>query len=237
LAAAVSTAIGGVVAFRIRDHLHLILGLAAGVMLGVVAFDLIPEALSEAGRDVFGVPAALLTAVFGFLTIHVVERSTAMHPGHEAEFGSHSHHNPLIGSVAGSALVAHSVLDGLGIAIGFHAGAAIGAAVAIAVVAHDFADGFNTFTLTSLYGNTRRRALLLLALDAAAPVVGAAIGTSLSLSSTAAGLYLGYFAGFLLYLATADILPEAHADHPSRVTLATTVAGVAFMWLVVGLSR
>jgi zinc transporter ZupT len=51
------------------------------------------------------------------------------------------------------------------------------------------------------------------------------------------GLYLGYFAGFLLYLATADILPEAHARHPSRLTLACTVAGAGFMWLVVGLAQ
>ena len=159
-----------------------------------------------------------------------------MHPGHEDEFGAHAHGNPFVGSLAGSALVVHSLLDGVGIALGFHASNSIGVAVAIAVIAHDFADGFNTFTLTSLYGNTRRRALTLLALDAAAPVVGAAIGTSLSLSTTAVGLYLGYFAGFLLYLATADILPEAHANHPSRATLAVTVAGVAFMWLVVGLS-
>jgi zinc transporter, ZIP family len=34
------------------------------------------------------------------------------------------------------------------------------------------------------------------------------------------GLYLGFLAGVLLYLATSDILPEAHARHPSRLTLA-----------------
>jgi ZIP family zinc transporter len=53
----------------------------------------------------------------------------------------------------------------------------------------------------------------------------------------AVGLYLGYFAGFLLYLATANILPEAHAGHDSRATLACTVAGSAAMWVVVGFSH
>ena len=43
------------------------------------------------------------------------------------------------------------------------------------------------------------------------------------------GLYLGFFAGILLYLATSDILPEAHASHPSRLTLACTIAGAGFM--------
>jgi ZIP family zinc transporter len=49
-------------------------------------------------------------------------------------------------------------------------------------------------------------------------------------------LYLGAFSGFLLYLATADILPEAHARHPSRLTLVSTLGGVGMMWFVVAAS-
>lgn len=234
---AVATLIGGVVAIRIRDRLHLVLGLAAGVMLGVVGFDLLPEALDQAGHRLFGVPEALLTAIAGFLTIHIIERSTAMHGAHEHEYGDHAHPGQIVGTLAGSALVAHSLLDGVGIGLGFQAGASVGVAVAIAVIAHDFADGFNTFTLASLHGNARRRALILLGLDAAAPIVGTVLATAISVSTAVTGLYLGYFAGVLLYLATADILPEAHANHPSRATLVCTVAGAAFMWLVVGFSR
>ena len=44
--------------------------------------------------------------------------------------------------------------------------------------------------------------------------------------------YLGFFAGFLLYIGVSDILPEAHANHPSRATLALTVAGAALVFLV-----
>jgi ZIP family zinc transporter len=237
LAALLSTLAGGLVALRIRDKLHLVLGAAAGVMLGVVGFDLLPESLDQAGHELFGVPAALIAAVGGFLSIHVVERSMAMHRGHEHEFGAHQHGPQSTGVLAASALVVHSLLDGVGIGLGFQAGTTVGVTVAIAVVAHDFADGFNTFTITALYGNDRRRALTLLAADAVAPVAGAVLGTLVHLSTVAVGLYLGYFAGFLLYLATADILPEAHADHPSRGTLVSTVGGVAFMWLVVGLSH
>ena len=42
-----TTLLGGVAALRIGDRRHLVLGLAAGLMLGVVLFDLLPEALSE----------------------------------------------------------------------------------------------------------------------------------------------------------------------------------------------
>ena len=42
-----TTLLGGVAALRIGDRRHLVLGLAAGLMLGVVLFDLLPEALGE----------------------------------------------------------------------------------------------------------------------------------------------------------------------------------------------
>lgn len=237
VAAFLSTLIGGLVALKAKDARHLVLGLAAGVMFGVVAFDLLPEALELAPGEFLGVPGAMLTTAAGFLTIHVIERSLVVHRGHEDEFGHHEHDLSKVGMLAGGGLVFHSLLDGLGIGLGFQASATVGVTVAIAVIAHDFADGFNTFTITTLYGNARRKALVLLLLDALAPIVGVLLARLVELPSTAVGLYLGYFAGFLLYLAAVDILPEAHARHPSRLTLLMTVVGVLFMWLVVGASR
>ncbi|MFD4661343.1 ZIP family metal transporter [Kitasatospora sp. NPDC058444] len=243
-AAFLMTLIGGFVAQRTRDRRHLVLGFAAGLMLGVVAFDLLPEAIHQAPGEVHGVPQALLMFAAGFLTIHVVERAVAIHRGHEGEYAAHSHghhHGHThsagrqgIGLTAALALVGHSVMDGFAIGAAFQAGTTVGTVVAIAVVAHDFADGFNTYTITRLYGNNRRRALTLLAADALAPVSGAAITLAFTIPEHLLGLYLGFFAGFLLYLATSDILPEAHSPHPSRSTLLCTVAGVGFMWLVIG---
>ena len=234
------TLLGGVLAVRVQDRLHLVLGTAAGVMLGVVIFDLIPEALDSSTHKVFGVPVAMLTVALGFFSIHVIERALALHRAHEGEFGAHqhghSHGRERVGLLAGGGLVVHSVLDGVGIGLAFQVNNSIGVTVAVAVIAHDFADGFNTFTITTLYGNARRRALVLLGLDALAPLAGVTIGTLVPVPERAVGLYLGYFAGFLLYLATADILPEAHARHSTRLTLACTVAGAALMWVVVGLS-
>ena len=226
----VSMVVGGLVAAHVGDRRHLVLGLAAGLMLGVVGFDVLPEALELAGGLVFGVPAAMLTAVGEFLTLHVVERAMAMLRGDEEHFGEHSHAVPAIGLTAATALLFHSLLDG----VGYQAGAAVGGAVVVAVIAHDFADGFNTFTITTLYRNARGRAFALLGLDAVAPALGAVLGSTIRLPPVAVGLYLGYFAGVLRYLATADILPEVHAGHESLATLGLTIAGAALMWVVVG---
>ncbi|MEU3518579.1 ZIP family metal transporter [Streptomyces sp. NPDC006654] len=236
LGAFLMTLAGGWTAQRVTDRRHLVLGLAGGLMLGVVGLDLLPEALRAAGREIFGVPAALLLFVAGFLLAHLVERTLAArqaaHGGDE-----HDHHRaPEVGLTAAGAMVGHSAMDGVAIGAAFQVGGGMGTAVAMAVIAHDFADGFNTFTITSLYGNARRRAIGMLVADACAPVVGALSTIFFRIPEAVLGGYLGLFGGVLLYLAAAEILPEAHHEHPARSTLLCTVAGAAFIWLVVGIS-
>ncbi|MGW5335790.1 ZIP family metal transporter [Streptomyces bauhiniae] len=235
LGAFLMTLAGGWTAQRVTDRRHLVLGLAGGLMLGVVGLDLLPEALEAAGHQVFGVPAALVLFVAGFLLAHLVERLLA---GRQAAHGAgeHTHRAPEVGLTAAAAMVGHSFMDGVAIGAAFQIGGGMGLSVALAVIAHDFADGFNTFTITSLYGNARRRAVAMLVADACAPMLGALSTMFVHIPEPLLGGYLGLFGGALLYLAAAEILPEAHHDHPARSTVLCTVAGAAFIWLVVGFS-
>ncbi|MFE5804520.1 ZIP family metal transporter [Streptomyces sp. NBC_01232] len=238
LGAFLMTLAGGWAAQRVTDRRHLVLGLAGGLMLGVVGLDLLPEALHAAGDEVFGVPLALLLFVAGFLVAHVVERLLAVRQAaHGAEEGIEgSARVPQVGLTAAAAMVGHSLADGVALGAAFQVGGGMGVAVALAVITHDFADGFNTYTLTRVYGNDRRKALLMLYADAVAPVVGAASTLLFTLPEEPLGAYLGFFGGVLLYLASAEILPEAHHKHPALSTLMCTVGGVAGIWLVVGIA-
>ncbi|MET8503952.1 ZIP family metal transporter [Streptomyces sp. NPDC004787] len=250
LGAFLMTLFGGWTAQRVTDRRHLVLGLAGGLMLGVVGLDLLPEAMEAAGRPLFGVPQALLLFVGGFLFAHVVERLLATRrAAHGAETGQKTpegapagaaeqtaERTPEVGLVAAAAMVLHSLMDGIALGAAFQVGGGMGVTVALAVITHDFADGFNTYTLTSVYGNDRRKAVAMLVADAVAPIAGAGLATLLTLPEELLGSYLGFFGGALLYLAAAEILPEAHHTHPARTTLLCTVAGAAFIWLVVGLS-
>ncbi|MFD9359254.1 ZIP family metal transporter [Streptomyces sp. NPDC060031] len=241
LGAFLMTLAGGWTAQRVTDRRHLVLGLAGGLMLGVVGLDLLPEALRAAGGKVFGVPLALLLFVGGFLVAHVAERVLAVRQAAHGAENDDGHAGqgraPEVGLAAAAAMVGHSLADGVALGAAFQVGGGMGVAVALAVITHDFADGFNTYTLTRLYGNARRKALVMLFADALAPVVGAASTLLFTLPEEPLGAYLGFFGGVLLYLAAAEILPEAHHKHPALSTLMCTVGGVAGIWLVVGLAE
>lgn len=226
----VSTLLGGLTALRNQDRLHRILGYTAGVILGVVAFDLLPEIFRIVQEQHIDSTLPMVTLVVGFLLFHITEKTIAMHHAHDVEYNDHKH--PRIGLASALALVGHSFLDGVGIGLGFQAGQAVGITVAIAVIAHDFADGLNTVSLMLNHKNSRRRSVILLILDATAPVVGVASTLLFTLTDSTLVLYLGFFTGFLLYIGASDILPEAHSKHPSKITMALTVTGVIFMFIV-----
>jgi len=227
----VSTALGGVFALRNRDRLHRILGFTAGVLLGVVAFDLLPEVHHLANTTGTDFTAPMIALVAGFLAFHIVEKLTVIHSAHEDEYAP-GHHHPQLGVVSAVALSVHSFFDGVGIGLAFQVSTTTGFAVAFAVIAHDFSDGLNTVTLMLLNGNTSARSLWLLALDATTPLLGAASTLLFHVPDKELLLYLGFFTGFLLYIGASDILPEAHASHPSRLTLLLTVAGTVLIFIV-----
>lgn len=225
-----STLLGGFVGLKNRDSLHRLLGYTAGVLLGVVAFDLLPEifhTLADQGQDP---TRAMVALVAGFLVFHIIEKSILIHHSQEEEY--ELHHHPHVGVASALALSAHSFLDGVGIGLGFQVSTTVGILVAIAVIAHDFTDGLNTVNLMLLNKNKSKKALGFLLLDAVAPVLGALSTLVFTIPHSWLPVYLGFFAGFLLYIGASEILPEAHSKHSSYGTILMTILGAGFIFIV-----
>jgi len=228
-----STLAGGLLGLRFRGRLNLILAFAAGVLLGVVAFDVLPEVFGLAGRDGIDPKLPMAAFVAGLLLFHALERFVLVHHGHESGYARHRH--PRVGLLSAAALAGHSFMDGVGIGLAFQVSETAGVAVAIAVIAHDFCDGLNTVGLMLANRNSVGRSKAMLLTDALAPVAGAASTLLFALPPGALAVYLGFFAGFLLYIGAADILPEAHSAAGPRAALgliALTALGAALMYLV-----
>lgn len=227
-----STCAGGVFALRHQRWLHLILGLTGGVVLGVVGFDLLPELYKLTAAT--GVESRLVMVAFvaAFLGFHIAEKLLLTHhagPEHADHSGDQR-----VGLLAALALCGHSAADGLAIGLAFQVGGSVGIAVALAIIGHDFADGLNTVTLALSSGNSRRRAVALLAADMVAPVLGALLSLAVSLPKTALLFYLAAFTGLLLYIGASQVLPQAHQPRPSRPALALTIVGAGLMFVVTG---
>jgi len=223
VAAFLSTFAGGLLALKLHDKLHLILGFSAGAVIGVAFFDLLPEAIEFGGKSP-GPAAVLACAALGFLSYLVLDRVLSFH-GDAAPRGR----------FAAGVLCVHSLLDGVAIGLAFQASHAVGIVVAIAVLTHDFSDGINTMNIVLKSGAGRRPAFRWLVADALAPVLGVASTSFFTLPGTGFGTVLAVFAGFFLYIGASDLIPESYHAHPKFLTTAMTLAGAAVLYLAVAL--
>lgn len=215
---------------KYRDRLHLILGFTAGVLLAVVALEIFPEIIRMCRDLNINPDRPMIALVIGFLVFHILEKMLLIHQQNEEFYPEHKH--PVVGIVSGLALSGHSFLDGVGIGLGFQVSSAVGIFVAFAVIAHDFSDGLNTVSLVLTHKNSIKRAVYLLLLDSIAPVIGAFSTLFFTVSEEILILYLGFFAGFLLYIGAAEILPEAHSKNSSVKTILMTILGVLLIFIV-----
>jgi ZIP family zinc transporter len=221
----VSTMVGGTAAIRWPARTELLMALAGGVVVGAAVFDLLPEAVDNAGAA--GVPELLPygMAVAGYFVFRELERRLHRH--------DHSHGPGRMGTAGAAGFTVHSFFDGLAIGLGFAFSDATGIIVALAVIGHDFSDGLNTVSYLIAHGHGRDRQWRWLVADALSPVAGALTAALLPIPDAVFPVALGFFAGVFVYAATANLLPRAMKASPA--TVAPLALGGAL--LMFGISR
>jgi zinc transporter ZupT len=220
-----STALGGLFAMHRRRHLYLVMGAAAGLLVGSALLDLLPDALSlvsdRGRRGIMGVLLAAAVGFLGFLGVdHAVHHGAA---GHQEQGGR------AFGTAAALGLTVHSFLDGMAIGVAYEQSATLGALIGFAVIAHDFGDGVATVGVVLGSRASLRASLVWLLADAVAPVVGVLVARSLHLPRELLAYLLGLFAGTFLFVGAAHLLPEAAQEGRKGPLAASVVAGIAFI--------
>jgi ZIP family zinc transporter len=223
-----STMIGGLFTLRkaVLD-IKPFFAFAAGALIGICFFDLLPESVSISMNAGIRVTYLMIVIVVAFLFFHMLDRFLTLH----AMGGGHAEHGlRTSGVIKASGLSIHSFLDGVAIGAAFHVGFELGLVVALAVVFHDFSDGLNTVTVMLRSGSSTRAALSWLALDSITPLIGATATYLIPIPIYVVGFMLSFFVGEFLYLGAADLLPEAHREGSSAKLVLATIAGVMIIF-------
>jgi ZIP family zinc transporter len=182
-------------------------------MMAVALADLLPEALALNPEGSHPLTLTIL-ALAGFMAYMSLARLRA-----GIEDG------PLSRVLGPASLVAHSLMDGLGIGLAFNVSPSAGLLVATAVLTHDLVDGSNTVTLSFSGDERRSRAWFWLFTDALAPLGGIELSRLIDPSPMALAPLLALFAGFFLFIATAELLPKSAAAGRVLTTSVATLIG------------
>ena len=234
-----STLIGGLFTLKsTRIPVKYFFAFAAGALIGVSFFDIMPEVIDITSAPNAPVPIVTVmgSIVVAFLFFHVLDRIIVIHSmshGHPPA-GDQSEDPPLAlgGMIRAGGLSIHSFLDGVAIGTAFTIGAELGLIVGLAVIFHDFSYGLNTVTVMLRAGATRKSASSWLLLDALTPSLGVLATVLVSLSPGVLAIILAFFVGEFLYIGAADLLPEAHQRGTSLRLVLATIIGVLLIFTV-----
>ena len=202
-------------------QLQTLISTSAGIILGVLFFDLLPEVSQTT-------PHFYTAALAGFVLLLALEKFVFIHP-HEADElkGRRSGFSAYLG------ISFHSLLDGF--ALGSSAMLpALAPPVLFAIVAHKIPDSFSLASILTFFGYSRRRTVWMLLFFALLTPLGGVLALVLlrHVQPQVLGLLLGLASGTFLFIATSDLLPHAHEHHEGRFR---NLAAVLFGMLAIGL--
>lgn len=214
---------------------HLFASFAAGALLATAFVDLLPEAVKEVEHQGLEINIFLWTLV-GMLTFFLLERF--IHWFHHHQEGDHSDDSavvPLI--ILGDSV--HNFIDGVAIAASFLVDPSIGVVTTFAVAAHEIPQEIGDFGVLLHKGMKKSKVLMVNLLSALTALVGAILTYSIGEGvESYLPIFLSVTAGFFIYIASSDLIPEIHhGDKKGTAYLETLMLflGVIVVWFAITL--
>lgn len=226
IATMIATFIGGQIALRAYDKLHIVSAFGAGAIIATALFDLLPEGIKLGGVST---AISLNLCAIGFAVYFIINNYLAIKAEHACDNNGHNI------TLSAGGLSLHSVMDGFIIGMSFYVSTSIGIVVAIAILAHDIADGINTVGVVRQKRGTILQAKRWLLIDAIAPMLGLMISQLFTISLYNLSLLLSLFSGMFLYIGASELVPECHHEHPKAWTSISFIFGMLFIWWLVHL--
>lgn len=212
---------------------HVLSSFAAGILLGSAFFDLMPEALHE-GEEL-GINIFFWT-LFGIILFFLIERTIHWFHHHE-EHHEHERESkstvPLI--IIGDSM--HNLIDGVVIAATFMTDIRVGIVTTLAIFAHELPQEIGDFALLLHKGMKRNKVILVNILSAAIAFTGAILTYLIGdVLEKYIPIFLSLTAGFFIYIATSDLIPEIHYEKRRRYIIVESLLllfGLAVVWTAV----
>ena len=265
LAGVGGTGLGGLVGALLQKDsertVSLLLSFAGGVMLSVVCFDLVTEAI-ETNVGIWIVVAAIAFGVAAtYFLNHLIDRKTnpevphidENHPKtaddldeliHSDHFQAHHfrHDSKLglfvAGVVMACAIALHNVPEGMTIGASYASnnGAMGGAALVLAVLIglHNIPEGMAVSVPLISGGMAKWKAVLITAASGFPTILGALLGYVLGeIGPIGLTLSLGFASGAMLYVVFGEILPQSILMYHSKLPAFSAIAGILVGLLII----
>ena len=265
LAGVVGTGVGGLIGAMLQKDsnrtVSLLLSFAGGVMLSVVCFDLIVEAIETNVGILTVIGSVVLGVTLTFLLNYLIDRKTnpevphidEKHPKTADDLDELIHSNHLeqhyanrdnkfalfvAGVVMACAIALHNVPEGMTIGASYASNNGVmgSAALVLAVLIglHNIPEGMAVSVPLISGGMKRWKAVLITASSGIPTILGALLGYLLGeIGALGLCLSLGFASGAMLYVVFGEILPQAILMYHSKLPAFSAIGGMLVGLLII----
>lgn len=213
------TTIGGIIGIIINNKsnkfLSFILSFAGGLMLAIVCFDLLPEAMNSA--NIFKI---IVGTIIGVICMIICEEIV------ENKFEIKGNSLLKTGIIASIGLAIHNFPEGLAIGSGFSSSTYLGYSLAIAICIHDIPEGISMAVPMKSAGVKPLKVIFLVILSGITTGIGAFFGKIIGdISESVIAICLSFAAGAMLYIVSGELIPESNKLYAGKINYIGNIIG------------
>lgn len=219
------TTIGGIIGVTFKrtsnKFLSFVLSFASGLMLSIICFDLIPEAMeiSNILSVLFGIVVGIIVMIFCDILVQkkfdvsskrMLEKNSLLKTGIIVSIG----------------LALHNFPEGLAIGSGFGASLSLGYSLAIAICLHDIPEGISMAVPMKNGGMKKGKVIFYVIISGVTTGIGAFFGALVGgISKEVIAMCLSFAAGAMLYIVSGELIPESNKLYHGRMTAIGNIFG------------
>lgn len=222
----IGTTIGGILGCTIKSKsnkfLSFILSFAAGLMMAVICFDLIPESLeiSKLSQSIIGIFLGIVIMIFCDLIVDKKISKKVKKQEKEIRLLK-------TGIIVSIGLAIHNIPEGLAIGSGFDASIKLGYSLAVAICFHDIPEGMSMAIPMKNGGMKIYKIMFYVILSGLATGIGTLIGVIIGkVSEQIISICLSFAAGAMLYIVSGELIPESNKLYKGRMSAIGNIIGI-----------
>lgn len=224
----VGTSLGGIVTVLFKKTNNIIMstimGVAGGLMLSVVTFDLIPEAINLSDFKITLVGISIGVVFITIVDILLPHSSIIKRHGKGIK----------IALLLAFGLAAHNFPEGLAIGSGFKGSTTLGFEIAFVIALHDIPEGAAVAAPLLNSRLSRVKIILFTALTAIPTAIGAYVGAVIGeISNNLISICLGFASGTMLYIVCGELIPESKENYKGVFSTIAIIIGFIIGYLFI----